>query len=293
MKRAASLLLAAACALPTCAASAAAPEKKWETRAVADKPQVVLDPAKAYVLIQADYSVSPLLMRRPGAEDAAAYAAKRAEELAKEHAKWITRHAIWEKRKVELAKIKGADIGKEPQEPTEANFPWPRYEQVHTVYIGPQNRFAKAEGGASTYLQEVEPGEYIYYGNVTAGLPGGTCACLGTVAFRAEAGKVTSLGRMRIPWMDLLRGPKELRARTTLDVPEGTTTLAFAPASFGDARVPAEMVVPAQFTPVDRMPNWFGLEVDRVMPIEGVMRYERDKVIDLTAAPAPTLPTAR
>lgn len=288
------LALISAFALLPFAAHAADDKEKWENKAVADKPQVVLNPAKAYIVVQGDYQVNPLLMKRPNAEEAAKHAAKRAEELAKEHEKWVKKHASWQKEIALLSKgTPASSRPKEPQEPTEANFSWPRYEQVHPVYIGPQNRFAKAEGGASTYLQEVEPGEYVFYGSVMMGVAGGICACLGTVAFKADAGKITSLGKMRLPWIESLRGPKETRAKNSLELPEGTTSLAFAPAPFSDPRVPADMVVAARFTPVDRMPNWFGLEVDRVMPMEGVMRYDRDKVVDLTVQAAATTPAAR
>lgn len=287
------LALISAFALLPLAAHAADDKEKWETKAVADKPQVVLNPAKAYIAVQGDYQVNPLLMKRPNAEEAAKHTAKRAEELAKEHEKWVKKHASWEREMAVFAKSPpSVKRPTEPQEPTEANFSWPRYEQVHPVYIGPQNRFAKAEGGASTYLQEVEPGEYVFYGSVMMGVAGGICACLGTVAFKADAGKITSLGKMRLPWIESLRGPKETRAKNSLELPEGTTSLAFAPAVFSDLRVPADMVVAARFTPVDRMPNWFGLEVDRVMPIEGVMRYDRDKVVDLTVAAATTVQAA-
>lgn len=288
------VLSALAFSAPAFAADGAADDKeKWEPRAVADKPQIVLDPAKAYVVVQGDYQVNPLLLKRPSAEEAAAHAARRTEELAKERAKWEKKHASWEKEMALMAKSPPSmRRPAEPQEPTEDNFSWPRFEQAHPVYIGPQNRFAKAEGGASTYLHEVDPGEYVYYGNVMMAVPGGLCACLGTVAFRAEAGKVTSLGKLRLPWIESLRGPKEQRAKTSLDLPDGTSSLAFAPASFADPRVPAEMIVQARFAPVDRLPNWFGLEVDRVMPIEGVMRYERGKVVDLTASPSSVKPSS-
>ncbi|MCX7285961.1 MAG: hypothetical protein NTX28_18310 [Novosphingobium sp.] len=312
MKISNALALASAFALLPLAAHAADDKEKWETRAVADKPQIVLNPAKAYIAVQGDYQVNPLLMKRPNAEEAARHAAKRAEELAREHEKWVKKHASWKSEMAVFAKSPpSVKRPTEPQEPTEANFSWPRYEQVHPVYIGPQNRFAKAEGGASTYLQEVDPGEYVFYGSVMMGVPGGICACLGTVAFKAEAGKVTSLGKMRLMVVDarreskdgasgapkgglgLLVGAKPGRVGNSLDLPEGTTSLAFAPASFSDPRVPADLVVAASFTPVDRMPNWFGLEVDRVMPIEGVMRYERDKVVDLTVQAAAAVPAAR
>jgi hypothetical protein len=306
------LALISAFALLPLAAHAANDKEKWESKAMADKPQVVLNPAKAYIAVQGDYQVNPLLMKRPNAEEAAKHAAARSEELAKEHAKWVKKHDSWKSAMAVYAK---ADPSlrrpTEPQEPTEANFPWPRYEQVHPVYIGPQNRFAKAEGGASTYLHEVEPGEYLFYGNVAMAAPGGICACLGTLSFRAEAGKVTSLGKMHLmlidvgreskaggsnmptPWIGALVGAKSGQVGKSLDLPEGVTSLAFTPVPFSDPRVSADIVVPARFNPVDRVPNWFGLEVDRVMPIEGVMRYDRDKVVDLTAPASTATPAAR
>lgn len=267
------------------ATAQAAEKEKWETRSVADKPQIVLDPAKAYVVVQSDYMITPMLMRVANADEAAKHAADRAEEFAKERAKWAKRHAEWERTMASFAK-QPASVSrpKEPQEPTESNFPWPRYEQVHSVIIGPQNRFAKGEGGASTYLQEVKPGEYLFYGN-TMGI-GGICACLGTVAFKAEAGKVTSLGKLKLALADMSKLPKEQRPKNSLALPEGLTTMAFEPAPFADPRVAADLVSPAQFRPVDRMPNWFGLEVDRLTAIDGMMRYERDKLIDLSASAA-------
>lgn len=258
-------------------------KEKWETRNVADKPVVTLDPAKAYILVQSEVAVTPYFMRQPSAEEAAKHAADRAEELTKEHDKWVKKHASWVKT---MAGLKGqpANISrpKEPMEPTEANFSWPRYETIHPVMMGPQNRFAKQDG--SVYLQEVPPGDYVYYGNYN-GLAGGVCACLGTASFSAPAGKIVAL-RMRLPFFEAWQAAeKDQRPKDVFDLPESYSTLRLEPGSYADARLPQGMTIPAEFRPAGQLPNWFGLEVDRLMPIEGVFAYERDKQIDLRAKP--------
>jgi hypothetical protein len=282
---AALLSLAGGC---TAALAADKDEDKWETRIVADKPgPVTLDPTKAYILVQADNLVMPSFMRLPGPEEAAKYAAKRAEELAKEHAKWEKKFASWQASMKNMERMP-ASVRRpvRPVEPTETNFGYPQYEQVHSFMVGPQNRFAKANG--STYLQEVPPGEYIFYGLV------GTCACLGTVSFEAPAGKVVAVD-LDLPFVQALQDlPKEQRPATPFDLPAGTTTMRLSAAQVSDARFPEGSVIAPVFKPAGRRPNWPGMETDRVMPIEGVFRYERDKQVDLrpSAVPAATVAPA-
>lgn len=261
-------------------------KEKWETRIVADKPQpVTLNPAKAYVLLRADNLVMPSFMRMPGPEDAAKHAAERAEALAKEHAKWQKKFASWQSQMKSMERMPTTVRRPErPVEPTEKNFGFPDYEQVHSFMLGPQNRFAKQDG--SVYLQEVPPGEYIFYGLV------GTCACLGTVSFEAPAGKVVALD-LTLPFAQALRDlPKEQRPATPLDLPAGTTTMRLAAATFTDSRLPEGSMIAPTFKPAGRRPNWPGMEADRVMPIDGVFRYERDKQIDLRPSAVPVAPPA-
>ena len=47
-----------------------------------------------------------------------------------------------------------------------------------------------------------------------------------------------------------------------------------------DPRLPRERIHPAQFEPVDRLPNWFGSTVNRVLPIPGLFHYERGHMVD-------------
>lgn len=276
-------LASAAAILALQSAAAQAEDKKakekWETTIVRDKPgPVALKADKAYILVHSPFFVMPLLMKLPSAEQAAAHAAERAEELAKERAKWEKRHAAWVKEMTYL-KNTAASVKrpKEPQEPTEENFGFPLYEQTRTVTLGPQNRFNKENGSA--FLQEVPPGEYLFYGS------GMTCACLGTVSFEAPAGKVVSF-EYSVPFAEAHRdSPKEQRPRTPFDLPPGTTNYRLTPSTFADPRLPAGSVIPAAFKPAGTRPNWYGQEVDRVMEIEGVFAYERGKQVDLRAKP--------
>lgn len=281
-----SLALASAAAILTLQAGIAAAEEKkdkekWETTIVRDKPgPVALKPDKAYILVYSPFFVMPTLMKLPNAEQAAAHAAERVEELAKERAKWEKKHAAWVR---EMDYLKKADSSvkrpKEPQEPTEENFGFPLYEQTRTVTLGPQNRFNKENGSA--FLQEVPPGEYLFYG---AGM---TCACLGTVSFDAPAGKVVSF-EYSVPFAEAHRDlPKEERPKTPFDLPPGTTNYRLKPIVFSDPRLPEGSVIPAAFKPAGTRPNWYGQEVDRVMEIEGVFMYERGKQVDLRAKAVP------
>jgi hypothetical protein len=264
--------LVAVAAFAGSAPPAVAADKEWETRAVKDSPEpLVLDPAKAYILIDTDGLQLPVFMHRPSAAEAARWDAKRAEEFAKERAKWAKKHAAWERDAAAYKKSPTGTPPKKPVEPTEANFGFPSYEQAHQFLAGPQNRFNKQ--GGSRYLQEVPPGTYVFYKNMMA------CACLGTVEFEAAAGKITTLG-LGLPFLEALKNEaKDKRPKTALDLPPGVTTMRLEQTDFTDPRFPAGSVVQAQFKPAGQWPNWGGGEVDRVMAIPGVFRYERDKQV--------------
>ena len=273
---AAALSLSAAAALVLLATPAFAAEKpekeKWETAIVGDKPgPLALKPDKAYILLEADSLVMPTFMRLPTEDDATKHAATRAEALAKEHARYERKLASYEQEMKALqntpASVKRPT---KPAEPTEANFDFPRYEQLHSFLMGPQNRFSKVAG--SVYLQEVPPGEYLFYGMMM------TCACLGTVSFEAPAGKVVTL-KLSLPFAEAMRLPKEQRPKTALDLPRGTTSMQLGASTFKDTRLPQGSVIAPAFHPAGQRPNWPGQEVDRVMAIPGVFAYERDKQV--------------
>ncbi|MFM5908874.1 MAG: hypothetical protein ACKOPO_14995, partial [Novosphingobium sp.] len=247
----------------------------------ADKPgPVTLNPDKAYVMVvSATGFAMPTFMRLPNAEEAAKYAAERAEELAKEHAKWVKKFDSWEKQMESMKKMPSTvKRPARPQEPTEENFSFPQYEQVHSFLVGPQNRFSKVK--ESVWLQEVPPGEYLFYGSGTL------CACLGTASFSAPAGKVVAL-EFGLPFFEAWReAPKDQRPKTPFDLPKGTSSLRLGASTFTDSRLPEGSVIAPDFKPAGTRPNWFGQEIDRLNPIPGVFEYQRDRQVDLKAKPA-------
>ncbi len=53
-------------------------------------------------------------------------------------------------------------------------------------------------------------------------------------------------------------------------------------------RAPFAPAARAEFSAVGKINNFYGQMVARIAPIDGVIAYDRDRVIDLRAAPAPT-----
>jgi hypothetical protein len=260
-----------------------------ETAAVKDKPAVALDPARAYVMLRSDIAVPLYLMKVPTAADQATYDKFRADALAKAHEKYVKKQAQYDAAVKEKASApKGAalpPLPDKPLEPTEANFQFTPFPLLAGVSIGPMNRFAKADGGLSTYLQELTPGEYRIYGPLATAPNGGamgSCFCMGSVAFAAKAGEIVDLGVIAAKANLSIKRPEgDSSAPMILDVP----FLVPAGASVAiDPRLSGAHVVPARFRPVGKLPNYFGVTIGRIQAIPGVMRYDRDRIVDLTTA---------
>ena len=274
-------LLALACA-GVIAAPAAAKEKPpvFVTAApVKDKPAVSLDPAQGHVMVRAHGTLPLYLMRIPSAEDAAAYRRLRDEAFATAREKYAKRLASYQRQMKAFEDqpkgTPGAQRPETPVEPTEANFEFTPFEMLTGVAIGPLNRFAKAEGGGSTYLHALTPGSYRVYGLINAAQNGamtGVCYCMGSVGFDVRAGEITDLGHVK------------LMPATEVDLKAPVPPL-FEPATMPlDPRLASATVRPAAFRPVGKLPNYFGLTISRVGEMPGVLRYDRDRIVDLTAA---------
>ena len=50
-----------------------------------------------------------------------------------------------------------------------------------------------------------------------------------------------------------------------------------------DPRLSAYKVVPATFRAAGPVPNYFGVQVDRMTALPGVLAYDRDKIVDAAA----------
>lgn len=260
-----------------------------ESRAVKDKPVVTLDPAKAYVLLRTDEAVPLYLMRVPTAEEQAVYAELRSEAFAEAREKYSKKRASYDRAVAAAAKLPKdsprSRLPEKPVEPTEANFEFTPFGLMAAVGIGPLDRFAKAKGGASTYLQEVTPGEYRIYGplvfnNGAAAL--GTCFCMGSVKFEARAGEIVDMGVILTNGVERPKAPPgDSSMPIIVDHPN---YLGPAPADMVlDPRLAKMTVRRATYRPVGKLPNYLGVALGRIPEMAGVLRYDRDRIVDLTA----------
>lgn len=270
MKR---LMLAAT--LAAAPATAVAKDAKFvEASAVADKPTVALDPARGHILLRSPSQISLYLMKMPSEQDRVVYDSLREEALADARKSYARKLAAYERDR----KAVSGTQARQPEkliEPTEANFEFTPFELLATVPIGPMNRFAKGQGGASTYLHAVTPGRYRVYGPIAAGANGamvGACYCMGSVSFEARAGEIVDIGALAN-----LDAPIMAGAVVASSAPKG-----HAAAPPLDPRLTGMMVRPAQFRPVGKLPNHFGIAITRLPEMAGVMRYDRDRIVDLT-----------
>ena len=89
---------------------------------------------------------------------------------------------------------------------------------------------------------------------------------MGSVKFEVKAGEVTDLGK--------LAGPDALTpVSSDMNV---------------DPRLAQWKVAPARYSPIGKLPNYFGVNVTRVQPIPSVIGYDRDRIIDLTGGQSPS-----
>lgn len=277
-------LFSTAAGLAVLAAPAVAKDKDpvfVESAAVKDKPAVTLDPTKAYVLMRSEAQTPLYLMKVPTPEDQAAYDGMRAAALTKAQDKYRRRIATYERdlAAAKAAKTSTAALGERPVEPTEANFAFTPFNQLAAVSIGPINRFAKT--GVSTYLHELTPGTYRVYGFL--GLMGnamaGSCFCMGSVQFDVKPGVITDLGLVGTG--EAVKAPSGDSSYPT-PLTGGRLFVAPGPDIPVDPRIASQNIVRASFRPSGKLPNYFGVTITRIPEMPGVLRYDRDQIVDLT-----------
>ena len=173
-----------------------------------------------------------------------------------------------------------------PDEVTRETFSIGSVERRLTVGWGPMYVFDKGkdDSGEKTfsYLMEVDPGEYTYYGPIFMNPNGsamGTCMCMGSVKFEAKAGVVTNLGDFTtLRWVDDEAG-------RLVDVNWDEIADKRPPVRPVDYSVPAALadydVVRADLRAAGKVDNWYGIMISRLPPVDGVLAYERDRIVDL------------
>lgn len=295
-KRLLSVALIAGASLAIPAAPATALPVPGDYKAIGDTKTVVLDPAKSYLIVQTSsassmYSFPLAFIRRPEKADIDDYVARRKAALDKAHAKWVGKHAAWVKQAADWDKLSKQDRAgqprpAEPAEPTDLNLAFPAIEQEGMIVIGPFNRFAKANG-RSTFVHMVPPGRYAFYGPINvAAAAFGTCMCMGTIEFEVKPGQIVNGGMMTINALaERARAKAEGRPmpRTEADLPPGLNTISWEVPVAGyavDPRLSAYKIVPAELHAASRIPNYYGLMIDRLTAIPGILGYDRDRVID-------------
>ena len=272
------------------------PAAPAEFAAVGDKADITLDPTKSYLIVQTSsassmFSFPITFVRKAEKADIDDYVKRRAAALEKARAKWVKKHAEWSASAEAWDKMSSEARGKtarpvEPVEPTDLNLAFPALDRENMVTIGPFNRFSKA-GGRSTFLHLVRPGRYVFYGpvNIAAGV-GGTCMCMGSIAFDVKPGQIVYAGMMKLNWMDeRAKAKAEGRPlpKTEFDLPDAMNMISWdVPTSTEglDTRLSSYKISVADLQASGRIPNYFGLQIDRLTEIPNILRYDRDRIID-------------
>jgi hypothetical protein len=250
---AAAAAAAAALALLTCAGAALARDQ------LGGRDAVVIDSQKAYIFYRATEPGAVRFLREVTPAQRSAWLAERAGALARARARSST-------------PVSDATFAYAP--PERHNFV--------TVARGPQ--FSHEPDGY-TYLIAVPPGTYVLYGPLGGASGGGafgalagvrpeTCLCMGSVRFEARAGQIVDIGRIRYPVSDDEEtGTPARLSSIELRPPSATMTV--------PDRLRGLPLVRAELRAADKMPNYFGVQIDRHPPLRGVLAYQRDRVIDV------------
>lgn len=228
---------------------------------------------KGYILITGHSRANGLFIKTPDAEERAAYQVEWEEEFAEAAEKYSRRIERWKKDSAA-----GIRAGDKPVEPTRETFSIGDIERRMVVSFGPQYVFEKGEGSYS-YLIEVEPGTYTYYGPVfyvPNGSAMGTCYCMGSVKFEVGAGKIANLGTfLAMEWAD----DAAIKAASVAAIDIGRVA---KPVEYPvPAALSGQQVEPADLRAAGKMNNFFGILVGRIPPVEGVLAYERDRIVDV------------
>jgi hypothetical protein len=247
---------------------------------------IVPDPRKSYIFYRGADGIGMTFLREPDQERLAARAAALVE--AREAYRRRLPVRLREHQDCRGSRVSGcANLEEIPPEPTAANFdstPTAGDLAVAQPWIFGPGR------GQRGFIAEVRPGTHIVYGEISSGQTGnvGVCLCMGSVRLDVAAGQLVDLGEIRHPRIAARQTGSEYRAGRVPRI-ELVPATASMVAPVGAA---AQRVVPAVLRAAGKQPNHYGVEIDRLAPLPGILGYERDRVIDLRAAPAAPLAPA-
>ena len=251
---------------------------------------VTIDPQRAYIFYRSGQRGDVRFLREVTPQEQTAWEAERAEALARAHTRWQRQLREWEQldcRGNGRLTPQCQSIGGRPVEPTNENFAFTLPEMDNFVQVLGGRQFTRGDD-ANSFFIAVEPGTYMLYGPVLMlanGTAAGTCLCMGSVRFEARAGQITDLGELRYPRLEAL-GP---RSTEGLIGPNRLPVMSISPATESmpvPERLAGLPIARAELRAADKVPNYFGVIIDRMPEIPGVLAYERDRVIDLRASAA-------
>ena len=246
-----------------------------------------IDPSRAYILVRSP-GMDLQLLRVPDDADRAAYAAERSAALAKAHAKYVKAIASYarEMREYQAGQNTGAVApSAPPKEPTETNFAYPSIDSDNFVTVWGGRVFDKG-GPRTVHLIAVPPGTYRVYGQIFGAnntAISGFCVCMGSVQFDAAAGTITDMGTIHYPKVEARVDKVDPSWNGLTPGKGGLTAMRVEPAS-ASTYVPAVLAslprVAAAYRASGKMNNYFGMLVDRLTALPGVLGYDRDEVVD-------------
>jgi hypothetical protein len=240
---------------------------------------ITIDPQKAYFFFRANDRRELQFVREVTPEQLATWRAARAQALARA----VQSYELAARRyrdEVEYCRDRPQPcvVLQRPTPVTDASFAYPPPEADNFVSVERGPQFTRV-GDDNTYLVAVPPGSYVFYGPLirNGAQAAGFCMCMGSLRFTARAGQIVDLGEIRFPDQDVLNA----RASRP-DAPRTATAeiRPYAPAMTRPDRLAGLPVVAAEWRAADKMPNYFGVLIDRHPAVAGVLRYERDRVID-------------
>ena len=133
----------------------------------------------------------------------------------------------------------------------------------------------------------MKPGVYTYYGSVFFAPNGGyagVCDCMGTIKFKAGAGKITNLGDfLGLHWATSDELKQSSYPASSGEIPWDPVPVDYA---LPDSLSSWPSVKP-EFRAAGKMDNFYGIRIGRFPPLPSVLAYDRDKVIDLKAKAEP------
>jgi hypothetical protein len=281
-------LRCAAAAIAAFSAAVSAEAKSLETQQFKANSTISIDPGWAYILIRSP-GLGFRLLKSPSAADRASYAAERAAALAKAKR---NNPRLAEDYAVDLAAYRQAlrqgerfPEPERPIEPTEESFAFRSIDSDNFVTIVSNQVFAKS-GPRKAYLVAVPPGAYRIYGQLFPtpnGSTSGFCMCMGSVQFDAAAGAITDMGTIHYPITEAAVDRVSPSWNGLTPGRGGLTVMRVEPASSATYMPPSLANLPhvdATYGAAGKIDNYFGVLIDRLTALPGVLSYRRDQVVD-------------